>query len=252
MDGFILEEPPTVGKCLSREELWEHAKNPLKAAETPEIIAHLDECPLCQDALAGMQYMHNPNQLSEAVETLNARIDDRLKTLSVNEQDWRQYYMVAAAFLLVLLPALFFIIRQASTPDLTPFMVPYPNTAQMLRGDQSSDAMTSTFIAYEEGRYEEALVSLGSATDISQAASNVQFYKAMCYIALGDMDKARPLLAANTTSAGEEIREVSVYFIALFSVEEGQKTMGIALLDHLVENGNHVRRQAAEVLETLK
>jgi TolA-binding protein len=65
--------------CLSEETMKAWLNNELSAEDKHIVEQHLADCPMCADALEGLSYMKNPDQLGKYINLINAEVDARIR-----------------------------------------------------------------------------------------------------------------------------------------------------------------------------
>ena len=127
----------------------------------------------------------------------------------------------------------------------------YPNTVYTItRGDTENTLEREAFVAYESKDYKTAIAKFDAFADDLQK-EYFTFYKAQAYLNLEDTKNAKRLFAKVVADNKSFVAE-SVWYLALTSLKEENKTEAIKHLENLVANYSYNKEKAETLLKELK
>ncbi|NNE76307.1 MAG: hypothetical protein HKN31_04460 [Pricia sp.] len=128
---------------------------------------------------------------------------------------------------------------------------PYRNVVHPItRGEADQDEKTKAFMAYQNGKYEEALPMFTELYNDTEE-SYFLFYKANALIQLNRAREAIPILQAHLQRKGE-LSDKTTWYLAMAYLQLGDKENAKIMLDDVIENGNYKVESAQQILKDLE
>jgi tetratricopeptide (TPR) repeat protein len=160
------------------------------------------------------------------------------------------YFSAAAAAVAVLIAlALFNSGRQQSKDLFATHFQPYPNVLVPMERDENTpgDLPARAFGYYEQGAYDRAIPILQQLAE-GDPQSDYGYYLAMCYLELGEADRAISLLEPLSRSTRTRFARHAQWYLALAFLKSGKQQEAIGLLREITANPGHPFLQQAEEL----
>jgi len=160
---------------------------------------------------------------------------------------------LAAASIALILATSYFLIFQNTTNEtlFAENFEPYRNVIQpIVRGSVSKDIKTKAFVAYENGRYEDASKYF-SEISVNKNEAYAIFYLANSNLALNKTSEAIKLLEEYISLNGDLI-EKAHWYLALAYIKENNSQAAKKTFQKIINSKSYNHKKAIIILEELK
>lgn len=242
LQHFLRHDEEENGSCLSLEQLTEYVEDKLSPKERSEAERHLQDCPLCRDAVDGLSSYRGEQDFREMVNEVRERIRPRRRR-DEEQGSLKIWYAMAAVIVLAAIGAISYVkLAQPAVNEVlfAEYFSPYPSTKPEIRQPvaTSEDPLEAALSAYDRDKspatmrlFEKvlaeepdnitALFFVGNlyllrnepepaiealekvaSAEANQFTTSAKWYLAMAYLLNNDVADCREILSELSSSSG--------------------------------------------------
>lgn len=248
MNNFFDDRP-----CLTQSEIKNYLSDALTDEQRFSVENHLIDCPLCSDAVDG--FREHSDMLEELTEQLPAQViaggttepvERNIKAHSVN------WFRMAAVFAgLIIFTALIYQYF-ANSAGKRIFagaynLLPPPESQLRSVGDSSQTELPDeAMIDYGQHKFQEAAAAFEERLKAYPKDSQTYLYAGICYLELGNLNKASDYLMKARINSEQFYPEAS-WYLALTHIRMGANNEALKLLEELSSTENDYTQKAKEL-----
>lgn len=245
--------------CLGSEELKAYVKGNLPPEGRRRVENHLLDCPLCSDAVDGME-----NTGLTSLETLESFSVFQKKITSSEGAKIRQLLpvhlltRVAAAAAILLIGAVAYLnwFRPVDNEALfaryyTPYNIDVPLNQRSVEGVESlQPALKTALENYSKGNFAASIPFFEEALAAETDSGAANFFAGMACLETGQLDKAIPFFENAQKSSGSYATKAAWYLSLAFLKSDKDKQAKV-LLQQLLASGSYKEQEIRQLLKRL-
>ena len=213
--------------CLTREQLLNYKTRKLSNEELHTIEKHLIDCPLCSDAVEGIENI-DADTMQKDINRINKGIEKRRTKQS---KIFYKYSAVAALILITLTVILNISQSSAGKKLFDKYFKVYPDITMHKRGENNGGNLNEAMNFYNLKEFNKAVLLFNKLSP-EQTDETAVFYKAVSLIALHKPKPALELLLPISKNRDSKFFEEANWYSALC----------YSYLDQTDKAGNHLKK----------
>ena len=259
MDGNIHQQIFQISNCLGKEELQAYLENKISAKGRRRIENHLLDCPLCSDALDGLEGVG-----SESLRSLpdfasfrkKLPIEEGAKVRQLTPARWLRRIAAVAAVVVIAGAAYFNWFQPADNDELfAQFYSTYQNDIPLnLRSVEGEQLLHPSFEKalknYSAGNFAASLPQFEDVLKAEPDNDAAKFFAGMACLETGQWEKADAFFESARNSSGSYSSKAA-WYQALSCLKLDKKEEAKPLLNELLKNGGFRKQEAKNLLQKL-
>jgi len=246
--GELFKQTP----CLSLEILLAYREYQVSDQQRRDIERHLVDCPLCTEALHGLELTGTEHDIRTRIAQLNASLKKSDAPRSVSRR-YRYGFALAAILALVAATIVFFPHRQPPYDALfTEYFKPYPNAVPITRGEEQEIPLVSAMTEYEQGNYAQSLRILQTIQNAQTGRDTILFYSGIASLCSGDPQQAHGYLTRVAADSTSNFSEAALWFLGLADLKQHDRTSAEESFRKISLQEGAYRLQSTELLHRLQ
>ena len=237
-------------KCFEAESMLEkYLRGDLGDKEAERLEEHLLTCENCSEHLEDLTLLR-ASLGSHRASPSEAQPSERF--------EWRWVWLAAAAA--VLLAVIFW--PRSTGPDRETQVLlahlaevqppPYEPKSLRASADEAERASREAMVAYQEGRFEEAVAGLETAVGLDPNLNKAQFYLGASYLLTGQAPEAIDSLTRVVESGDATYSEWALFYRGKAHLRLGDVESALADMQAVSQIDGDLAPQAKEVVEELQ
>jgi tetratricopeptide (TPR) repeat protein len=237
--------------CLNMDQMADYVGKKLAPGQRLEIEAHLDECRLCSEAVAGVRLYPSANELREMFEPRSYEIHLRPAMIEFLRKNWKSAYAIAAVLVIGLSAVLYLTKADPEQMLFAESFHRYPGPASLVRGEQADGKLAAALGQYEAENLDAALKIFQEILAAEPGNTTAHFYAGLVCLELQDSPSAIAHLQSARSDTSAELAEPAAWYLALAYLRKHDIAEAKSRLSQIIAADGAYQEKAAKLLERL-
>ena len=260
-DGMKRKHPKEDGGassygCLSLETMLRYKYARCTPEEIKTIQAHLSCCPLCSEALEGLETVNSPEKFTTHVHEMIRTVSEVARMYKY-KQSFRRMFIPAAASLVLIAGSIGFFKshthQNLSDVLFKKYFTPYSSETPITRSDNNQTGpFFEAMVAYEAQQYSEANSLLDKILQSEPESEQVHFYLSMVELTLHRPEASIHHLEAVLSRPDSRFAIPAQWYLGLAHLKKGEPEIGLKYFEALTRHKNHYSEISWKIVRELK